>query len=74
MTPAKRGGRRPGAGRKPSPNKMFHLGFRVDGPTKKILYSVAENHGKRISEYVRDCVVAALLVDSSVADLIQKQL
>ena len=50
---SKRGGRRPGAGRKPGIQEPTRLSFYVDGPVRDALEELAERDGVGFSEYLR---------------------
>lgn len=53
-----RGGKRRGAGRKPSGRpEMKHIGFRADAESIKLLRAAATSQGKTLSEYIRDAVL-----------------
>jgi hypothetical protein len=61
-----RGGKRKGAGRKPSGRpEMKHVGFRADAESRRLIRETATAHGKTVSEFVRDAVVIAMLSPTS---------
>ncbi len=63
----KRGGARPGAGRKSKPNALETVGFRADPEQHALILKVAESQGKTVSEFVRDTVLYWLTSQTEVA-------
>ena len=57
---ARRGGARPGAGRKPAEEARRPVNIRLTDTEISALKAAAESTGKSLSQYMRDAVIASL--------------